>query len=165
MNDCDDNLRKRMLDALTLGLAIVCFAVCLTDWFQVSGGRYGMFYGVFVDPPPSGFSADGPNYFQSVNSWYFFISICLLLFLAGKLFGRSFPAVIVRIFTLCVAVFPFLNMLTYKYDVMTVELHYEWLEISIYLDWACLIAMTGIMFIETISLISRNRIFKKLLPE
>lgn len=154
-----------MLNVLTMGLAVVSLVVCLTDWFHVSGSEYGMFYGVFVDPPSSGFSGDGPNYYQSINSWYFYISICLVLYLAGKFLGQSLPAVVARIFALCVAVFPFMNMLQWKYLVMTVELDYEWLETSIYLDWGCLIALVTIMFIEIITLISRNRISKKLLLE
>lgn len=150
---------------LTVGLATICLAVCLTYWFRVSGSRYGMFYGVFVNPPPSGFAVHGPNYYQSINSWYFVISLCLLVFVVGKLLGRSLPAVAARIFALCVAVFPFVNMLMYKYDVMTVELNYEWLKTSTYLDWACMIVMVSIMCIEIISLISRNRISKKFLLE
>jgi hypothetical protein len=118
-------MRTAMLNAITVGLAIVCFAVSLTDWFHVSGRKYGMFYGVFVNPPPSGFSGDGPDYYQSINGWYFVISICLIVFLAGKLFGRSLPAAAARIFVLCVSVFPFVNMLKWKYLVMPVELHYE----------------------------------------
>lgn len=145
--------RARMLNILTGVLVMVCLAVCLMDWFQVSGRRYGMFYGVIVDPPPSGFAVHGPNYYQSINTWYFIISICTIVFFAARLLGSAVASVGARILTLCVAVISFVNMLSYKYDVMTVKLPYEWLEISIYLDWWCLITMAIVMCLEMIRLI------------
>ncbi len=154
MIDSDDNTRTQRLTAIAVGLAIVCLVICLTTWFQVSGYSYGMFYGVFSDSPASGFAIHAPDYYQSINSWYFFISVCLAVFLLGKLLGRSLLAVIVRVLAICISTFPFFNMLIYKFAVLSSRK--EWLETSIYMDCVCLILIASIVGIEILVYISHN---------
>jgi Fe2+ transport system protein B len=116
-----------------------------------------MFYGVFADPPNfSGLAIGGPNYYQSINIWYFTIEICLVVYMVGMLLGRALPAVLVRILALCVSTFPFINMLMYKFPVRDSSSRKEWLETSIYLDCICLVFVAAIVGIEFIMYTSRK---------
>ena len=147
---------KSWMQVGSIILTIVAVALCLIDWFQVSGYKYGYFYGVFKDPPMNGFSADGPNYYQSINTWYFVISLCLLVFLSGKIARWAVASNIICIVALCVSIFPFWNMLDFKTDVLSRFNSYNWLSISIYLDWFCLVAIITLLFFEILLMISNK---------
>lgn len=138
-------------------LALASLAVCVLNWSELSGLEYGYFYGVFANPPSSGFSGDSPNYFQSINIWYFVIVICLLIYLIAKLLKPPVVSLILCISALSVSVFPLWNMLGFKYEVL--EMHspyYPWLSNSIQLDVLCAAAISITIFIEVILFISRT---------
>lgn len=145
------------LNAALLGLAAICLATVLVAWYQLSKNHFGMFYGVFAEPPKSGFSGIGFNHFQSINCWYFTIGICLVVYLAGRFLGGSITAVVIRLLALSISTYPFMNMLMYKFALGDLTRPYEWLEASVYLDIASLILMAAITGLEIIKYLSRAR--------
>lgn len=166
MSNLDDKTHGRKRTFIGIGLTSICLIICLIDWFQVSGSEYGIFYGVFADPQDfSGFAVGGPNYYQSINIWYFTIIICLIIYMVGVLLGRSLPAVIARGLALCIATFPFFNMLMYKLAVSDSSTRKDWLEPSIYLDFVCLILIATIIGTEIITYLSRKTVDFRLMRD
>ena len=139
-------------------LAVVCVCVSLLSWTLVSGLKYGPFYGVFSDPPSSGFAVHGPNYYQSMNIWYLVITLCFAAYvvLATR---EGIDGFILRIAVLCIAVYPFFNMLSFKYDVIVNSglRDYTWLQNSIYTDVFCLVSIVSIMTIEIFHVLRPSR--------
>lgn len=134
---------------LTMLIATVCIVLCFLNWTWLSGLEYGYFYGVFSDPPTYGLAAHGPNYFQSMNIWYLVIILCFLVYLAAS-FRQATDGFVIRIAALCVAIYPYFNMLSFKYDVIvnSGRRDYSWLQNSIYVDVFCLVAIVVLMCIE-----------------
>ena len=122
-------------------------------WANVSGNEYGLFYGVFSDPPFTGMVAHGPNYYQSINTWYFWISICLVGCLTTKFLRES---IILRGTCVLLLLFVLIStweMLQYKRHVSDIARgsfyhSYPWLESSIYWDWSLLFATVVLLVIE-----------------
>lgn len=134
---------------LPVFIGAACVGLSVLNWTLLSGLDYGPFYGVFMDPPSTGFSADGPNYYQSLNLWYLMITLCFAAYIA---FSRrsEIDGFILRVAALCLAIYPFFNMLSFKYDVIvnSGRLDYRWLQNSIYVDVFCLASIVVLMTIE-----------------
>jgi len=136
---------------LTVSLATTSIALSFLNWTLLTGREYGHFYGVFSDPPTYGFAAHGPNYYQSINIWYIKIILCFVAYLSMRYLGSTIHGLVIRVLALCVAVYPFFNMLFFKYGVLDITDRYAWLRNSVYLDWFCLTAIGFIIGFEIIS--------------
>lgn len=133
---------------LPLALAVTCIGLCFLNWSRLSGLEYGYFYGVFSDPPTNGFAAHGPNHFQSINIWYVIIIVCLSLYVVGHYLRSLRGASVIKLLALCVTVFPYYNMLDYKFYLRDRWSRYDWLESSFYIDIGCSLVLLGLLAIE-----------------
>ncbi|MEP6946606.1 MAG: hypothetical protein ABJA02_11875 [Acidobacteriota bacterium] len=130
---------------LPLVLAAVCIGLCFLNWSRLSGLEYGYLYGVFNDPPSNGFVANGPNHFQSMNIWYVVIITCLSLYVVGFYLGSRRGASVIRLLALCVTIFPYYNMLDYKFYLRDSWIRYDWIESSFYIDIGCAVVLLGLL--------------------
>jgi hypothetical protein len=143
------------LKVASIAIAAVSLVVSIFMWAQLSGIEYGFFYGVFQDPPNSGFAAHGPNYYQSLNIWYFWISLCLSIVIIAKFFRHTIIGGVISILLLAFSAISTWNMTEYKQLVIEVRgdsfaLYnpYPWLNSSIYFDWLLLFAFIVLLVIE-----------------
>ena len=143
----------RKLGWLPAVLAAVCIGICFLNWSRLSGLKYGYFYGVFADPPSNGFSIGGPNHFQSMNVWYVVIITCLIIYVFGRFLGSRLGGPVIRLTALCVTVFPYYNMLDYKFYIRDIWNRYDWLENSFYLDIGCAAVIVGLLGTELLFVI------------
>jgi hypothetical protein len=134
---------------LPVPITTACLLLSFLNWTWLSGTEYGYFYGVFSNPPTSGFAVDGPNYYQSMNVWYLLITSSFLVAIAAG-FSRTIGGFVLRIATLSAATYPFINILYFKYDVIvnSGRHDYTWLQNSTYFDIFCLTAIVVLMYIE-----------------
>jgi hypothetical protein len=153
----NDNTRSRLLDAVPAILAVACLAGSCYFWFQLAKPEYGMFYGVFDDPPSNGLSPAGPNHFELINTWYFVISFCLLIYLILRQTAKTWHVYALRILVLAIATFPLLNMLDYKYPGPSYSRPEWWLQVSLYFDVFAAAAILAIIGIEIFSLIAKPK--------
>lgn len=136
-------------------IAAVSLVVSIFMWAQLSGFEYGFFYGVFQNPPNNGFSADGPNYYQSLNIWYFWVSLCLSVVIIAKFFRHAIIGGVICIPLLAFSTVSIWNMTEFKKLVIEVRGDsftwfdpYPWLNSSLYSDWFCLFALIILLVFE-----------------
>ena len=144
---------RRSGAVLAVFIAAACMFLCFLNWTLLSGLEYGYFYGVFRDPPTSGLVAHGPNYYQSMNVWYLVITLSFLVYVAAR-FRQTLYGFVMRVAALCVAIYPFFNMLYYKYDVMVISQKRDVsrLQNSIYVDVFCLVSIVVLVGFEIMQL-------------
>ena len=143
------------LKVVSIAIAAVSLAAALFLWAQLSGFEYGFFYGVFADPPNNGFAAHGPNYYQSLNIWYFWVSLCLSVVLIVKFFKHTIIGGVFSILLLAFSAISIWNLTEFKKMVIDVRGDsfawynpYPWLERSLYFDWFCLSSLIVLLVIE-----------------
>ena len=139
------------LNLIFTAIAISLLSVSIFFWAQLSGLERGFFYGVFEDPPNQGFAADGPNYYQSLNVFYFWMSVCVGICLSASFVKNKFIRVVCILLLAFVTISTW-NNLEYKNAVVALRsgfyFPYPWLKTSIYFDWYCLLAAAALLFIE-----------------
>jgi hypothetical protein len=131
-------------------LATAVIVLSILSWTLLSGPERGFLYGVFIDPPNSGFAAHGPNYFQSVNIWYFMITAFFVGYCSFISWERI-DGLILRMVALVISTYPLINMLLFKYDVIVnsgVANNYKWLQNSVYTDIFSLIMIVVLIALE-----------------
>lgn len=139
--------------------AWILLGLCMLVWGKLSGFEKGYFYGVFQNPPHTGFSGDGPNFFQTVNCWYFLISVCLIIYIIAIFLKPLIVSSFVCLSSLSVAIYPFWDSFSIKYGILAMESKFSydyWLKISVYIDWFCLIGIIILMLIQFTSVISNK---------
>lgn len=145
--------------------AWILLGLCLLVWGKVSGFEKGFFYGVFQDPPsfssPSGlsFSGGGPDFFQTINCWYFLIAACLSIYIIATFLKPMIVSCVICLLSLTIAAYPFWDSFNLKYGIIAMKANFPydyWLKISVYFDWFCLIGIMILMLIQFISLISNK---------
>lgn len=155
---CSTIVRPKGVNSLkktSIAISAVSLTVSLFMWAQLTGFEYGFFYGVFHDPPQIGFAAHGPNYYQSLNIWYFSIAICLTFVVTAKVFRHSITSGVLCILVLAFVTISTWNMTEYKQTVLAVRGNsffwfdaYPWLNSSIYSDWFCIFAFGVLLVLE-----------------
>jgi hypothetical protein len=143
---------------ITIPLAVAVLILSCFAWGSVSGLEKGFFYGLFSNPPTSGFAAHGPNYYQELNSWYFWIvlSAATLIILT---FWSSHIGSLIKILLCCFSLISFWNMFDFKLSVLGLDRcckDYPWLRTSVYLDLFTALALFGILSKELISLVKAS---------
>ncbi len=154
---------KESIRITLAAFAWILLGLCLFIWGKVSGFEEGFFYGVFRPPPPTRFSADGPNFYQTVNCWYFLIAVCLSIYIIATFLKPLALSCVICLFSLAVAVYPFWHSFKFKYGILEMKANFPydyWLKISVYFDWFCLVGIMILMLIQFISIIS-NRLEDK----
>jgi hypothetical protein len=144
------------LRTASLAIVAVSLAVSMFMWAHLSGFEYGFFYGVFRNPPSDGFAAHGPNYYQSLNAWYFSISLCLSFVMTAKFFRHTIVSGVLCILLLAFITVSTGEMIEYKnlviaglpgYSSLWFD-PYPWLNSSIYFDGFCIFAFVVLLVIE-----------------
>lgn len=150
---------KDLLKIISIALALVSLAACLFIWGQLSGFEKGYFYEVFLSPPSTGFSSSGPNFFQSINQWYFIIAIGFFIYSIGKFLKSLVLSTIICILSLSAGLYPFWDMISYKREVLAMKTKFSydyWLNNSIYFDWFILFAAIILIFVQVTLFITRK---------
>lgn len=150
---------KDLVNVIPISLALFSVGICLFIWGQVSGLEKGYFYGVFQSPPYTGVIAHGPNFFQSINIWYFIIAVGFCIYIVGKFLKSRTASNAICMLSLSVGIYPYWNMFSYKNEVlaMKTKFSYEyWLNNSIYFDWFLLFAVTILMIMQVNSIMTRK---------
>src|SRR5688500_15168074 len=148
---------KDLLKILSIAFSFFGLVTCLYIWGQLSGFEKGYFYGVFYtkqpDPNIIG-SYFGSDIFEHINNWYFTITFGFSVYMIGKCLKSMMLSSIVCIVSLCIALYPFFDMLVYK----TTD-HYgikQWVNNSIYFDCFLLFTVIILMFIQFNLIITRK---------
>lgn len=144
---------RRIPIAIPLG-AVVLILSCFT-WGALSGLERGFFYGVFSNPPTSGFAAYGPNYYQELNTWYFWIVLLTTALIVLALWSSNLGSLL-KTLLCCVSIFPYWNMFDFKFTVLGLELcceYYPWLQTSVYLDMLAAGCIVAILSLELLALV------------
>jgi hypothetical protein len=150
---------KNLVKVISISLALFSIGICLFIWGQVSGLEKGYFYGVFQSPPYTGIIAHGPNFFQSINIWYFIIAVGFCVYIVGKFLKSWTASNSVCILSLCAGIYPYWDMFSYKKEVlaMKTKFSYEyWLNNSIYFDWFLLFAAIILMIVQVNLIMTRK---------
>jgi hypothetical protein len=142
---------KELVKMISVTLGSFSLAACFLIWGLLSGFEMGYFYGVFQDPPSNGFGAHGPNFFQSINIWYFIIGVGFCIYIIGESIKPLVASSAVCILSLIVSIYPYWDMLSFKKEILSMQDKFSydyWLNNSIYFDWCLLFTSIILMFIQ-----------------
>ena len=150
---------RNLLKIASIILALVSLAIGLFFWGELSGFEKGYFYGIFQNPPQTGTVVFTFNHFQSINIWYFIITVGFCVYIIGKFLKPLLVSSSICILSLSIVFYPFWDMLQYKNEMLNVSHHYRedfWFNISIYFDWFLLFATIILMFTQFTLFITRK---------
>jgi hypothetical protein len=148
---------RKLLNTISISFALISIGVCLTIWGLVSGFEKGYFYGMFTDLPDYGFSTDGTNFYQFINTSYFTILLGLCSYTAGKFIRSHTISNFICLVSLSVALYPFWDMYFFKREILPIGYYYVsygyWLGVSVYFDWFVLFVVLSLLITQVFLLL------------